>query len=223
MSILVLDSGAGGYDFISKMKGEIKQNNSVLFQKIFKNKLVSEYDKKYIKFNLMKLLIKVTKKNVKFLVIACHSASSCILDNFLKGTFCLNDICIYEPIIPTCKYITEKTYRKILILSTEITAKIGWHRRLLSNENVEIKYLTFPTLAKKIENSDSDLEKSIMRLSRKKNFLEDCDCVILGCTHYNTIKESITNDLRNNYKFTGDILDSNEILLNHVTKVENLD
>ena len=49
MSILVLDSGAGGYDFISKMKRGIKQNNSVQFQKIFKNKLVSEYDKKYIK------------------------------------------------------------------------------------------------------------------------------------------------------------------------------
>ena len=107
-------------------------------------------------------------------------------------------------------------------MSTEITAKIGWHRRLLSNEYVEIKYLTFPTLAKKIENSDSELEKSIMRLSRKKKFLEDCDCVVLGCTHYNTIKKSITNNLKNNHKFTGDILDSNEILLNHITKIENL-
>ena len=112
MSILVLDSGAGGYDFISKMKKGIKQNNSVLFQKIFKNKLVSEYGKKYIKFNLMKLLHKVTKKNIKFLVIACHSASSCILDNFLKGSFCINNICIYEPIIPTCKYIIEKELQK---------------------------------------------------------------------------------------------------------------
>ena len=53
------------------------------------------------------------------------------------------------------RVLRERDYKKILILSTEITAKIGWHRRLLSDVDVEIKYLTFPTLAKKIENSDS--------------------------------------------------------------------
>jgi len=45
--------------------------------------------------------------------------------------------------------------------------------------------------------------------------MKKCDCVVLGCTHYNTIKDVISQEeLTSKYNFKGVVLDSNKILAN---------
>lgn len=116
-----------------------------------------------------------------------------------------------------CSYITQitqKTYKnKILVLSTPLTRRIGWHYRLLKSKRHTIKYLAFPVLATELELGKS-YNKSLDRLQKQKEFIEKCDCVVLGCTHYNTIKDAISQELRIKYNFKGIVLDSNEILAN---------
>ena len=73
-------------------------------------------------------------------------------------------------------------------------------------------------LAKSIENHDNYFTESIRRLTNQKVFLQKCDCVVLGCTHYNIIKDLITEELKTKYNFSGDVLDSNDILIEYLNR-----
>ena len=214
MKAIVINSGEGGKDFINKAKKKLKME--LQFVKIFK-KLVSDYNKEYVRENLLKLLYDLSKKNTH-IIIACHSASSCIFDILIKNNFIIYNMKIFEPIIPMCLYIKEKNYKNILILSTTLTEKIRWHYRLLISNKRQIKYITFPLLAKRIENHDSNITESMRRLTNQKIFLQKCDCVVLGCTHYNTIKDLITEELKAKYNFSGDVLDSNDIFIEYLNR-----
>jgi glutamate racemase len=211
MNIIIIDSGLGGKNFIKKLKKNTKLK--IHFVKPFDN-MVSSYNKEYVRNNLLQLLNTFSIKKIHSIIIACHSASSCILDILIKNNFILNNIKIYEPIFPMCLYIKKK-FKNIIILSTPLTQKIKWHYRLLNSNNINIKYITFPLLAHQIENHHKDFSVSIDRLKKQKNFFNICDCVVLGCTHYNIIKNIIFDELKNKYDFTGVILDSNDILLNY--------
>ncbi len=212
MNVIIIDSGLGGKDFIKKLKKNTKLKTH--FVKPFDN-MVSLYNKEYVRNNLLQLLNTFSKKKIHSIIIACHSASSCILDILINNDFIINDIKIYEPIFPMCLYIQKKKFKNIIILSTPLTQKIKWHYRLLNSNNINIKYITFPLLAHQIENHHKDFSVSIDRLKKQKNFFNICDCVVLGCTHYNIIKNIIFDELKNKYDFKGVILDSNDILLNY--------
>lgn len=209
MKIIVIDSGLGGKDFMKKTQGYkcefVKPHETI----------VTGDDKKYVRDNIMKLLLSYSHTKIHSVIIACHSISSCILDILIENNFRINNIPIYEPIVPMCSYIIQKTYKNknILVLSTPLTRRIGWHYRLLKSKRREIKYLTFPELATELELGRS-YNKSLDRLQRQKEFIEKCDCVVLGCTHYNTIKDVISTELKSKYNFKGVVLDSNEILAN---------
>jgi len=219
MKIIVIDSGFGGKDFIKKAKDFINKSKNIKYKLIIPfDKMVSTYDKKFVRNNLLSILYNdFSYKKINSIIIACHSASSCILDILIENDFVINNIHIFEPIIPMCKYIKEKKYKNILILSTPLTEKIRWHYRLLVSSNRNIKYITFPLLAKQIENN-SNFNQSLIRLKKQQEFIKNCDCVVLGCTHYNIIKDYILDELVK-YNFNGVILDSNEILVKYYNKL----
>jgi glutamate racemase len=220
MKIIVMDSGLGGKYFIHKLKKVIEIKSH--FVKLFDD-MVSTYSKNYVREHLLKIIDDNSSNNIKSIIIACHSASSCILDILMKHNFMLNNITIYEPIIPMCLYIKEKKYKNILILSTPLTEKIRWHQRLLESNNVTVKYITFPLLAKQLE-YHTNYDESIDRLKKQQDFIKKCDCVVLGCTHYNIIKHEISNELKTKYNFKGVVLNSNDILLKYYknNKIENI-
>ena len=207
MKIIVIDSGLGGKDFMKKLRGYkcefVKPHDTI----------VTGDDKIYVRDKIMKLLLSYSHTKIHSVIIACHSISSCILDILIENNFTINNIPIYEPIVPICSYIIQKTYKNILVLSTPLTQRIRWHYRLLKSKCHTIKYLSFPELATELELGRS-YNKSLDRLQKQKEFIKYCDYVVLGCTHYNTIKDAISRELRIKYNFKGIVLDSNEILAN---------
>ena len=220
MTIIVLDicekdshvnkyNNCGGVNFIKK----IQKTNSM------KIKFISLYPEipnpTTNKSNTRSCLLKKIDsfQNTKYIVIACHTASSCILDLLINNNNLINNIKIFEPIIPMCIYINQKKYQNILILSTPLTGKIRWHARILQ---CRVKYMMFDSLHTYIENGDSNnINRTLERLSTHKHFIPICDCVVLGCTHYNIIKNNISNYLKQN-NFTGKILDSNYVLYKYL-------
>lgn len=212
-----MDSGSGGLDFIKRLE-KVRKDQQIKFVKLF-NKPVSNHNKNFVRQQLLEIINTVSLNQPHFIVIACHSASSCILDILIQNNFVINNIPIFEPILPMCYYLKEKKYKKILILSTTLTEKIRCHYRLLNSNNVQIKYITFPHLPRRIDNNNSEgINESIKRLANKKEYLKKCDCVVLGCTHFNSIKKLLSKELRNKYNFNGVILDSNEVLLKYFKK-----
>ena len=163
-----------------------------------------------------KLLRVITSfRNRKYLIIACHTLSSTILDLVLRHNNLLNGMKVFEPILPACMHIQKKKYKNILILSTAVTARVRWHARFLASN---VTYITFDQLHAAIDNNDvNGIEKELKRLSARQNFISTCDCVLLGCTHFNIIKKTISKHLCQNH-FKGTIVDSNRILKNYVKK-----
>ena len=165
----------------------------------------------------MKLLRSYSPNKVHSIIIACHSISSCILDILFENNFRINNIPIYEPIVPMCLYIRQnRRLKNILVLSTPLTQRIRWDSRLLRANYRTIKYITMPSLAKELE-LGMNYNKSLDRLHKQKEFIEKCDCIVLGCTHYNIIKEVISRKV-SGVSDNAVILDSNEILANFFVK-----
>jgi glutamate racemase len=212
MKLIIIDSGLGGKDYIKKLRNLVNSEIDCEFVKPFEN-MITTYDKKYVRDNIINLLSHFSYKNIHSIIIACHSISSCILDILFENNFIVNNINIYEPIIPMCLYIKQNKKYNILVLSTPLTHKIKWHYRLMKYYTIKIKYVSFPLLAKEIEDN-TIFNKSLERLKKQEEFIKKCDCVVLGCTHYNIIKDAILHELHHKYNFHGVILDSNEILLN---------
>lgn len=80
-----MDSGEGGYDFIRKLNKKI--NIKTQFVKIFNTgKMVSEYNKEDVRKKILQK-INISEKN-GLIIIACHSASSTILDILIKKKLC---------------------------------------------------------------------------------------------------------------------------------------
>ena len=69
---------------------------------------------------------------------------------------------------------------------------------------------------RQIENN-SNFNQSFIRLKKQHEFIKNCDYVVLGCTHYNIIKDDILDELVK-YHFNGVMLDSNEILVKYYDK-----
>ena len=86
MKIIVLDSGLGGKDFINKMKETIHIPIEWVFVKLFNN-MITTYDKKYVRENLIQILNAYAITNIHSIIIACHSASLCILDILIDNNF----------------------------------------------------------------------------------------------------------------------------------------
>ena len=107
MKIIVLDSGLGGKDFINKMKNIDNMPIEFIFVKLFKN-MITTYDKNYVRYHLIQILYNYTITDIDKIVIACHSASSCILDILIDLNFEISNIKIYEQILPMCTYIQQK-------------------------------------------------------------------------------------------------------------------
>ena len=117
MKISVIDSGLGGKDFIKKLKNFNNQKNINISCKLVIpfDKMVSSYNKDFVRNNLLSILYNdFSCKKVVSIIIACHSASSCILDILNDNNFTINNIKIFEPITPMCQYIKEKapTWRR---------------------------------------------------------------------------------------------------------------
>ena len=79
-----------------------------------------------------------------------------------------------------------------------------------------MNYVSFPLLAQELD-EHTNYNESLTRLKKHKKDVEACDGVVLGCTHYNVIKDVLSKELTK-YNFNGVVLDSNEILINYITK-----
>ena len=199
----------GGINFLKKY-----QSNSIKMKFISLFPQIKLCDNKETTRNI--LLTKINSfKNIKHIIISCHTASSCILDILINNDHLIHNIKIFEPIIPMCIHIKEKKYKNVLILSTNLTARIRWHARLLKSN---VKYITFNSLVGDIDNKNTNnIHNTLEKLSNHKGVLSICDCVVLGCTHFNIIKNTISKYLKQNH-FNGEILDSNLILYNYFNK-----
>lgn len=211
--MIILDTGTGGHylqELFRKNKG-INVNLQHLSQESsfcqFKKNKIQEITLREIK-----------KQKDPIIILSCHSCYSSILDFLIKHNNRLFNSYIYEPIIPTCHYLLNHKCNHIIILSTVSTCRVGWHRRIIKQKNPKamVSYISLPELPAAIDHHQN-LKKLLQKLSLYQSLVKKCDCLVLGCSHFNGIEKLIGQQLRQ-YSFSGSIVNTEKILYQFMSK-----
>lgn len=162
-TIAIIDSGIGGVSVLRQIIDKHKSGNYIYFA----DNLHMPYGNKSQKF--LRLRLKAIIENLKqkyhvdYLIVACNTASSVLNKDEYPNLF-------------TMHFEDKHTY-----LATSLTKKS------LSS----MKVIDMGSLAKKIENNISN-EKKLDALIKRyvvKHQLNTLDNFVLGCTHYELVKE----------------------------------
>lgn len=232
--MIILDIGNGGKYFrrlITNRKLDKKRdkkrdkttNNKInaQIQQISLNSNFCKSTKKEIKQLTLEKIKNITDP---IIVLTCHSAASAILDLLISHDNNLFNSYVYEPIIPTCLYLQQQKCQNVIVLSTTTTCKVRWHQRILEQQNpdISVSYICLPRLPTVLDNYQDDHKKIqlnilLQKLSNYKHLIEKCDCLVLGCSHFNGVEKNITQKLQQ-YHFSGKIINTEKILYQFMCK-----
>lgn len=220
--MIILDIGTGGEHLRRLLVTNKNTNinlNTTTVQKLSPNSNFCKSTKKEIKKITLQRLKKIADPIV---VLTCHSAASAILDLLISRDHRLFNSYVYEPIIPTCLYLQQQKCQHVIILSTSTTCKVRWHQRILDQQNpdISVSYICLPELPSAIDHHRhryQNLNTLLQKLSNYRHLLEKCDCLVLGCSHFNGIEKIITQKLQQ-YHFSGKIINTEQILYQFICK-----
>lgn len=153
----------------------------------------------------------------KMIVIACNTASSLAYDvvKIKSG----REILLVDVINPVVEKVAAKKIMRIGVIGTRATIRSDVYAQKIKEKNahIEIASIATPLLAPMIEEGffNNKISSTIINsyLSRPK--IRNIDALILACTHYPLIKKEIEHY----YNHTVEIIDSAEIVAQHVKKL----
>ena len=199
LPIGVFDSGLGGLTVLKSLEKILPNESFIYFGDTahvpYGNKsakTVINYSRKIVKFFI--------SKKIKAIVIACNTASS-VAYKQLKNEF---NIPIFDVVLPSAKYsnILSKT-RSIGIIGTQNTIQSKSYNQAFTNLNSNCKIiesicsLFVPIIEEGWANTNIAIDIAKIYLNKFNN--TKIDILILGCTHYpimeQTIKKVINSDI----------------------------
>lgn len=149
----------------------------------------------------------LAQKQCKLIIIACNSASAVAFDVLqTKYADHLPIINVIDPVVDhIANHCTDKTTG---LIGTHCTVNSNVYLKKLNklNQSVQLKSLATPLLVPMIEQGKHD--QTIITKYLTNNVLANIELLILGCTHYPLIKDTIENF----YAGKVDVLDSPKIV-----------
>lgn len=195
--IAVIDSGVGGISVLKELIKLMPNENYIYFgdnkNAPYGNK--SAEDVKELMFSNVQMLLGM---GAKAIVIACNTATAAAAKELREKYMDLDIIGIEPAIKPTVKY---KEGSNVLVMATTLTLQQDKFSELLYRfcEDVNIMTLACPGLMELIEEGKTEgpeLEEFLKNLFKNVEGIK-FDSVVLGCTHYPHIKETIKKVLGN--------------------------
>lgn len=207
----VIDSGVGGLTVLFELKKRIPNADYIYVGDSLNCPYgtKSNDEIKMLAYRLVKYIIE--EKKIDMLVIACNSISSVAL-SYLKDNF---NIPIVEVINPTIEVAKEKSLnKKIGIIGTNATIASGAYNKGFVGYEVFSK--ACPIFVDVVENMDDYSESiidNIVKNELQQIISNNIDTLILGCTHFPILINSIKK------VFNGNIITSSEAV---ARKIENI-
>jgi glutamate racemase len=194
-AIGIFDSGLGGLTIFKEVRRILPKENIIYFGDTAHVPYGSKSKETVTKYSL-NIARFLGDKNIKLILIACNTASALALPAVRKQA----KVPVLGVIAPGAKGAAKATKnKKIIVLGTEATVNSKAYVKQLSKINKKIKVTQFacPLFVPLIEEgflkdnvTDLVIEKYLAPVKKLK-----ADTIILGCTHYPVIKESISNFL----------------------------
>ncbi|MBS4015022.1 MAG: glutamate racemase [Candidatus Latescibacteria bacterium] len=187
----VFDSGIGGLTVVKALKKVLPYEDIVYFGDTARLPYGSKSSPTIIRFALQDAKFLVNRQ-VKMIIVACHSVSSVALPD-LKKHFRLPIIGVIEPGAKAAVQASKNNC--IGIIGTQATILAGAYERAIKNLNrqVEIVARSTPLF---VPLAEQGWTTGPIALQIAKTYLtpmigEKIDTLLLGCTHYPLLKNTI--------------------------------
>ncbi|MFC1649140.1 glutamate racemase [Patescibacteria group bacterium] len=215
----VFDSGVGGLTVVKAIK-RILPNESVVYlgdtarvpYGTRSQSTVQDFADDDVDF--------LITKNVKCIVIACNTASAQAYE-YLRNRY---DIPLFEVITPASEKAVNLTKtRNIIVMATSGTIASGAYEREIekSGRKIRLTQLSCPLLVPLIEEGETGGDLIDLALSKYlQDFSINADTLILGCTHYPVIKESIRQRVGSDVKLVDSGVESAMVLKKYLEQHE---
>lgn len=196
----VFDSGVGGLTIVKALKKILPNEDIIYFGDTARVPYGTKSSATITQFAMQntKFLI---DRNVKMIIVACHSVSSVCLDD-LKKMFDLPIIGVIEPGAKAA--VKASKNKRVGVIGTRATILSGAYERAIKKLSKEIEIVAkatplFVPLAEEgwVNNPISYL---IAKTYLATMIQEKTDTLLLGCTHYPLLKTTISKVFRNRVK-----------------------
>ena len=187
----IFDSGLGGMTVLKRLTTILPQESFIFFGDTahvpYGNKSTES-----IKQFTISIINFLKSHSVKLIIVACNTASAVAIAEIEKKT----NIPVIGVISPLKSYLhSHPEYLRVGIIGTQNTINSKAYEKLIFNYNTAIKIFSqaCPLFVPLIEEG---LEKHQIAQIIAEEYLEDIinfniDLLILGCTHYPIIKDTI--------------------------------
>ncbi len=194
--IAVFDSGVGGISVLRELVKLMPEENYLYFG----DSANAPYGKKTTQ-QVRELTLRNAKmlfdRGAKALVVACNTATSAAID-VLRETFPDKLILGIEPALKPA--ITQFPTGTIGIMATEVTLREEKLQRLMAQfDTAEVHRISAPGLVELIESGKADSPETEDFLRQiLAPYVGKLDALVLGCTHYPFVKDTISRILGEN-------------------------
>ncbi len=195
----IFDSGLGGLTILNQLNNDFKNYKFIYFGDTAHLPYGTKSNQSIIKFceQIVEFLI---SKGATIIIVACHSASAVAI-NHLKMKYAIPIIDVIQPSIVSGLKTTKTNSLCVLGTATTIKSKTySEHIDKLSN-HVNIHEIACPLFVPIVEEGLENSSIASLAAEMYLNSLNslDIDTLILGCTHYpmliNTIQKLINSNI----------------------------
>lgn len=185
-AIGIFDSGVGGLTVVRQIIKKLPNEDVVYLGDTARVPYGTRGKETILKFSREDVGF-LKEKDVKIIVIACHTVSSTVLDD-LKGRV---DMQLIDAVTPTIEAIKKGGYKRVGVIGTSATIASNIYPKKLG-KGVEVFQQACPLLVPLIEEGQKGKILELVIKKYLKNFREkNLDALVLACTHYPLIKEEI--------------------------------
>ena len=189
----VFDSGVGGLTVACEIMKNLPMEKIVYFGDTARvpygsksRETVLRYSRQIVRF--------LQTQGVKAIVVACNTASALALAELEKEI----DIPIIGVVKPGAKVATQTTKNKrVGVIATESTIQSGMYRDYIREIDSKIKVFgkACPLFVPLVEEGwlEDDVTKQVAQRYLKEFKEEQIDSLIMGCTHYPLISNTVGN------------------------------
>ena len=200
-SIGIFDSGIGGMTVFKEMLKILPYENYI-YVGDSKNSPYGDRTTDDIKNLSLKIVDFLVSKNCKMIIIACNTIAAAAFED-IKLKYDIPVIEVVSNSVNTALSCTKNNTISVVATPFTVSTNIFANKIRAINANIDIKQIPCKNLCPMIEEGWRSSEKHIPAL---KEYLSEipnnCDTIILGCTHYPIIIEDIKK------YFSGFIVDS---------------
>jgi glutamate racemase len=196
----VFDSGIGGLTVVKALRKVLPNEDIIYFGDTARLPYGSKSSQTITRFAFQDAQFLVNRQ-VKMIIVACHSVSSVALED-LRKHFKLPVIGVIEPGAQAAVRASENNC--IGIIGTQATILAGAYERAIKklNRQVEIVAKATPLF---VSLAEEGWVKGLIALQIAKTYLapmvsENIDTLLLGCTHYPLLKNTIAKVFKHKVK-----------------------